>query len=247
MEHLIQQPASSYTPPTSPLPTDFTHLQQEQLQKSVALPFGASTKEHLYFVDPDWTFINHGAFGGALSLGFDQAAEWRKYAEVQPLRYFDRDLLPHLAHSVRMLADFINADPEDVVLLPNATSGLNIVLRGAIAQLDSTNDRVVLYDTAYGSVKKIVTEQCVLHNVALDIVPFPLPLPSAPEKATQLILQSLESAIDSRTKLVILDQTTSQTAINMPIVEMTRKAKELGVKRVVVDGAHGLLARNLDM
>ena len=247
MEQLIKQPHTIYQPPISPLPSSFTAQQRQKLSQVSSIPFGTATKEQLFFVDPTWTFLNHGAFGGALRLGFEEAEQWRRYVELQPLRFFDRDLLPHLADSVRMLSEFINAKPTDLVLLPNATSGLNVVLRSVISNLNASQDRVVMYDTAYGSVKKIIIDQCNKYNIQLDVISFPLPLSCNEKEAKEQLLSSLTDVIDANTKLVILDHTTSQTAINLPILEMTQKCKELGCERVVVDGAHGLLAKELDM
>jgi len=59
-----------------------------------------------FSLSTEWSFVNHGAFGAALECGQDLAKQWRDYSEKQPLRYFDRDLLPHLAYSTRQLADF---------------------------------------------------------------------------------------------------------------------------------------------
>ena len=53
---------------------------------------------------------------------------WREHAEVQPLRFIDRELLPLLAHTIREFAPFVKAQAEDLVFLPSATVGLNTVI-----------------------------------------------------------------------------------------------------------------------
>lgn len=63
-----------------------------------------------FSLSSEWTFVNHGAFGAALKSGQDLAHRWRHYSEIQPLRFYDRDLLPHLVHSTRILADFCRGD-----------------------------------------------------------------------------------------------------------------------------------------
>lgn len=37
-----------------------------------------------------WTFINHGAFGGALRCATLEAEAWRRRCEAQPLLFLDR-------------------------------------------------------------------------------------------------------------------------------------------------------------
>lgn len=246
MEALIKMPSSKYCPPVSPLCASFLEKREKALIAAKSTEFGHPTRENLFYVDSSWTFVNHGAFGGAIQVGFKESEEWRRYAELQPLRYFDRDLLPHLAYSCRMLAEFVNSKPSNIALVPNATSGLSSVIRGAVRRLQP-GDRVFVFDTSYGSVKKMIKEFCMLQKVKVDIVTFPLPLPNCPAEATETILSVIDSEMQQGTKVAIFDHTTSQTAINMPIVEITTKAKSLGVERVIIDGAHGLLARSLDM
>jgi isopenicillin-N epimerase len=68
-----------------------------------------------------WTFLNHGAFGAALKVGYDRAEQWRYHLERQPLRYFDRDLLPHMVYSARRIASFCNSSRDDITIIPNGT------------------------------------------------------------------------------------------------------------------------------
>jgi isopenicillin-N epimerase len=68
-----------------------------------------------------WTFLNHGAFGAALKVGYDRAEQWRYHLERQPLRYFDRDLLPHMVYSARRIANFCNSSRDDITVIPNGT------------------------------------------------------------------------------------------------------------------------------
>ena len=53
------------------------------------------------------TFLNHGAFGGVLKPALEASQIWQRHIEKQPLRFFDRELLPHLAYVTRRLAKFI--------------------------------------------------------------------------------------------------------------------------------------------
>jgi selenocysteine lyase/cysteine desulfurase len=94
----------------------------------------------------------------------DVANQWRTYAETQPLRFFDRDLFTHLVHSVAHVSRWINAHPSDVVLVPNATTGVNAVLQslakssdypfcGAAADDDGNTPVILLLDLEYGATK----------------------------------------------------------------------------------------------
>lgn len=206
-----------------------------------------------FLIDFDnWTFLNHGAFGGALASAVHRSDQWRNYLEKQPLRYFDRVLLPHLAHSARCLADFTHApDKRNVALLPNVTSGMNSVLAGHAREYG--NSAVcILWDTSYGSVKKMA--QHYYNNGNVIEIPFQskyLDKLSTAENPQQVFVEALEQFIGRNSSLLegkhtclILDQTTSNTALNTPVSLLSTLAKQLlRDVLVVVDGAHGLLAQ----
>lgn len=203
-----------------------------------------------------WTFLNHGAFGGALRTGFDRSEQWRRYLEEQPLRYFDRALLPHLAYSGRRLADFVQApNKQNVALLPNVTSGMNSVLAGHAREFGKSAFCIV-WDVSYGSVKKMAKQYYVNQNVME--IPFQatrMKQLSVSQNPEQVFIEALRGFISSNLTLLegkqvclVLDQTTSNTALNMPVKKLATVMKEL-VKDalVVVDGAHGLLAQDTNV
>jgi isopenicillin-N epimerase len=202
-----------------------------------------------FLLDPKWTFLNHGAFGASLRVGYERAEQWRYHLERQPLRYFDRDLLPHLAYSARQLADFCQAsDREALTLIPNVTYGLNTVIRGYVEKYQS-NAHIILWDTSYGSLKKIAAEYC---DKVTEV-----PVSSYFDRTHQLDNPSdifeqalsdniITNNVSTENALLILDHTTSNTAINMPLQSLTKFAKQRGML-VMVDGAHGLLANPITL
>ena len=113
----------------------------------------------------NWTFLNHGAFGLGLGAGLRRAERWRNFAESQPLRYFDRHLLPHVAHAARGMVDFVTTNEADAArmrgggtaMIQNVTSGMNAVVGGhhRMGGAGGSSSSVFYYDIAYGSNKKI--------------------------------------------------------------------------------------------
>jgi hypothetical protein len=58
--------------------------------------FGKEFLSNHFLLDSEWTFVNHGAFGAPLSEAYHLAERWRRHAELQPLRFIDRLLFPHI-------------------------------------------------------------------------------------------------------------------------------------------------------
>lgn len=223
----------------------------EEIYEPPELPFESGHHDSDDFMlDRNWTFLNHGAFGAALSVGFHRSEQWRRYLEKQPLRYFDRSLLPYLAYCGRMLANFVSAPRQQVALMNNATSGLNSVLSG-FARLHGPAAHIVIWDTTYGSVKKMAK-----HYFGGNVAEIPLQASyldklsgsTDPEQMLESVMVEFLSQLDWKDKnvLLVLDHTTSNTALTFPVQRLARAAKNLGVEMdVLVDGAHGLLAQDV--
>ncbi|VEU33894.1 unnamed protein product [Pseudo-nitzschia multistriata] len=203
-----------------------------------------------------WTFLNHGAFGASLRVGYDRAEQWRFHLERQPLRYFDRDLLPHLVYSARRLANFCHASRDHFTLIPNVTYGLNTILRG-YSDIHKEKSHVILWDTSYGSLKKMAHEYCPERVTEIPVSNYfdrcwddSLNDPSDVfEEALCDSVEKIKTENNNKqteNALLILDHTTSNTALNMPLEKLSRAAKEMNML-VMVDGAHGILAQDLHL
>lgn len=199
-----------------------------------------------------WTFLNHGAFGAALKVGTERAEQWRRYLELQPLRFFDRTLLPHLAYATRRMAKFVHLPKkEEMTLLPNVTTGINSVISSYFREYGKSG-HVILWDTSYGSVKKMANHYGGGKSMVTEI-PFQrlymsdLAKSSDPEGVfVQALRDSLSQSTASSDPLVILDHVSSNTALTFPIQKLAAEIKEWNSRALVlVDGAHGLLAHPL--
>ena len=84
-----------------------------------------------FYLDDEWTFVNHGAFGAVCRVAMTAAREWAEYAERQPLRFIDRELFPHAVAAIRAAAATLRAPARNVVFTPNVTYGLNVCIGSA--------------------------------------------------------------------------------------------------------------------
>ena len=248
VEVLIRESEDEYITPE--VPFDTFRVFEWATSSAKELDFGENARSE-FFIDSSWTFLNHGAFGGSLREITRYGDEWRRFCETQPLRFYDRVLLPHLVHSHRALGKFINCEPVDVVLVPNATTALNAVMRSLV---QGSDDNILMLDVGYGAIKKVCETVCRGLGATADVVPISESLLSAavddgePSSVDDILVGAVESSLQGNTtyKVVVLDHTTSNTGLNLPVEKIARVCKEYGCI-VVVDGAHGLLARDLDM
>jgi hypothetical protein len=239
VETLIRRPASEYVRPQ--VYDDLCrHVEARGAASAVdAFDFGLPAKAALFALDDDWTFVNHGAFGGALLPLLEEANVWRYMCESQPLRFFDRQLLPMVAHSVREAAAFFDCPATELVPLPNVTAGLNSVANSLNLR---PGDVVMCLSVTYGSTKKILQDACVRAGATLTIVPLPLPIASG-EAAVAAVRAALAAA-NGRVRAVVLDEITSNTALCLPVAALACACKEAGAL-VVVDAAHAMFAKDV--
>src|SRR2546428_314292 len=100
----------------------------------------------LFLLDPDINFLNHGSFGACARPVFEEYQKWQLELERQPVEFLGRRFVELMRDARAALAEYIGADAEDVVYVPNATTGLNVVARSL--QLEP-GDEVLATDHEY--------------------------------------------------------------------------------------------------
>lgn len=237
IEILIRKSNDEYSSPS--LYNSIKFNTDEIIKKSlINFEFGQHVKDSLFLLDNEWTFINHGAFGSTLAPIFHESIIWRYICEAQPLKFFDRDLIPMLAYVIRIMSSHIICPAHELIPLPNVTTGLNSIFNSI--QLEK-EDEVICFSLTYGSTKKMLNDLCVRSNANLHIIHLTLPILSNEE-----VINKLKLKLNNKTKLVVIDHITSNTAMELPIIELAKACKEVGAI-VVIDAAHSLFSQNVSI
>lgn len=180
-------------------------------------------------LDPTITFLNHGSFG-AVPLELQEVQDrWRRRLEAEPVRFMVRELPGALGGAREACADFLGADPADLVFVRNATSGVAAVLQSfPLAE----GDEILTTDHRYQAVRNAMSAVCARTGAEVREVSLPFPVES-PEALHEAVV----AAIGPRTRLLVLDWITSPTALVLPVHALVAEARARGVA-VLVDGAH---------
>jgi isopenicillin-N epimerase len=160
------------------------------------------------------------------------------HVESQPVRFFSREMEPLMGQARERLAAFVGADPAGLVFVPNATTGVNTVLKSVDFR---PGDEILVTDHIYNACNNaaaFVARKTGARVVTVDI-PFPI---SSPEVVVERVL----AGITSRTRLLLIDHVTSPTALVFPVADIIRECRSRDVE-VLVDGAHapGMLPLDL--
>src|SRR5207249_1019065 len=95
-------------------------------EKSGSVP---SQPASIWMLDEKTIFLNHGSFGSCPRPVLDYQTALRERLERQPIQFLVRELEGMLDAARTELAEFLGADADDLVFVPNATAGVNTVLR----------------------------------------------------------------------------------------------------------------------
>jgi isopenicillin-N epimerase len=183
----------------------------------------------LWPLDPGVVFLNHGSFGSCPRAVLEFQRALRERLERQPVRFFVRELEALWDDARQTLAQFVGAEAGDLVFVPNATSGVNTVLRSLTFQ---PGDELLVTNHEYNACRNALdfaAERSGARVVVADI-PFPL------QREDEMISPLLER-LTPRTKLALLDHVTSQTGLVMPLARLVRELAARGVD-ALIDGAH---------
>jgi isopenicillin-N epimerase len=202
------------------------------------LSFGRAMLAH-WLLDPDITYLNHGTVGAPPRRVLERQQALRDEMERQPSRFVLRELngeqpMPwrhesRLREAIGQVAPFVGSRPEDLVFVPNVTTGLNAVLRSVSL---APGDEVVISDLAYGAVALAAGVVTRDSGAILRTVEMPAPLRDAGD-----VVETIVRALTPRTKLVVVDHITAQTALVLPVATIAAECHARGVP-VLVDGAH---------
>ena len=183
----------------------------------------------LWCLDPSITYLNHGSFGACPSTVLEVQASLRMEMEREPVDFLATALPSRLDAAREALAVFLGAAPEDLVFVPNATAGVNAVLRSAIL---GPGDEVLLTNHAYAACRKTV--DYVAGRTGAKVVMAQLPFPCRDEEE---IVSAVMTSVSPRTRLALLDHVTSPTALILPIERLVNDLRTRGID-TLVDGAH---------
>ncbi len=189
-------------------------------------------------LDPAVTFLNHGSFGACPRVVLERQSELRAQLEREPVRFFVREMEPLLDEARTALARFLQADPAGLAFVPNATAGVNTVLRSLRF---APGDELVVTDHEYNACRNALDAVAEGADAVVRVVTIPFPI-AGPEVVTERIL----AAFGPRTRLLLLDHVTSPTALILPVAEIAAACAARGVD-LLVDGAHAPGTIELDL
>jgi isopenicillin-N epimerase len=180
-------------------------------------------------LDPSVTYLNHGSFGACPSAVLAEQSALRLEMEREPVDFLSGTLPARLNAAREALSAFLGADPADLVFVPNATAGVNAVLRSLEFEPD---DELLVTNHTYAACRKSI--DFVAARSGARVVVANLPFPCSHDEE---IIGAVMRQVSPRTRLALMDHVTSPTALILPLARLVSDLQERGID-TLVDGAH---------
>lgn len=171
----------------------------------------------------------------------------RKYqerAEARPDTFVRYEFRTHLLAEARQaIADYVHAPLDTCVLVPNASTGIDTVLRNLVFE---PQDAVICFSTIYPAFMN--TLNYLAERNEFSIYKIEHGLPSSDDEICNDFQRMLKRIAEDgkRAKLAIFDTISSLPAVRMPYERLTKICHTHGVLSCI-DGAHGLGQLRLDL
>lgn len=200
--------------------------------------FGRAMLAH-WRLDPQDIYLNHGTVGATPRRVLARQQALRDEAEQHPARFVLRETggyVPapwraesRLREALHPVAAFVGARVDDLVFVPNVTLAMNVVVQSFPF---APGDHAVVLDLGYGAVTRATTVAATRSGASVSTAVTPHPLRDA-----DAVVSAVLAACTDRTRLVVIDHITANTAYVLPVTAVAAACRARGIA-VAVDGAH---------
>ena len=193
---------------------------------------------NLWDIPPGLTYLNHGGYGYVPRAVLEAKASFFVEISANPMGVFCHELEDRLLPVRDRVADFVGAGRDELVLVENATYGVNVIANSLKMK---PGDEVLITEHEYGAVVNIWQRACAESGATLVTVDMPWPV-----EGDEQIVKSITDAITDRTRLLVFSHITSSSAMRLPAKWICSEARARGVL-TCIDAPHAPAVVDLDL
>ena len=198
--------------------------------------FGPGLRSTHFQFDPLYRPLNHGSYGAYPKAVRDKQREMQDATEARS-DPFIRFKIPSLLKQSRLaVAGLCKVDYKDMVFIPNATTGINTVLRNLTYE---AGDTILYLNTAYPACEKTILHIC--ETTAAQCARLDVTFPLEDSEMANLFREKI-SALQregKRVKVAMFDAVCTFPGVRLPWELLVAACYDQGVLSLV-DGAHGI-------
>ncbi|KAL8279230.1 hypothetical protein RQP46_008267 [Phenoliferia psychrophenolica] len=194
--------------------------------------FGAKFREQFWQFEQGWNNINHGSYGAAPTPVIKQMRELTALNAAAPDRWMRDESLGYIKglRDLRArLGDFVGCDASDIVMVGNATTGVNAILRSLTTVWEKGDKFLYFSTTIYNACSASLQYLVDTHpHLELGLVPIQLEYPVSHAQVIAATKKAIkdEEARGGRIRLGFIDALSSNPGVIVPWEELTKIFRE---------------------
>ncbi|KAK3374685.1 aminotransferase family protein-like protein [Podospora didyma] len=190
----------------------------------------------LFNFAPTYMPLNHGSFGTYPTAVLEYRQQLLRDWEARECIYAKWTYPKLLKESRALIAPLLGVDTDEIVLVPNATTGINTVLRNLVFE---AGDVVLFPSTTYSANLKTIQsleETTPVRGHQMSIV-----YPVEDDQVVELFRTNIEALVKDgkRVRVAIFDTISSRPGVRVPWERLVSLCRQLGVLSMV-DAAHAV-------
>ncbi|KAI0880536.1 PLP-dependent transferase [Annulohypoxylon maeteangense] len=215
-------------------------------KSGISAAFGQRALQHFDF-DPEYRNLNHASFGASPSAIRKKLCQFQDLAEAMPDQFIRYQAPDFLNESREAVAELLNAPTDTVVLVPNASVGVNTVLRNITWNEDS-KDEILYFSTIYGACGKTIDYMVDSSQNRVSAREIRLRYPLEDDEVIAALRDAIEASAKSmkRTRVCLFDTVSSLPSVRLPFERITEICREAGILSLI-DGAQGVGMIDIDL
>ena len=191
-----------------------------------------------FLLNPNLHFLNFGSFGASPKPVFETYQNFQKELELQPVEFMIEKAPLYLKNSRIALAKYLNCHEDDLVCVTNPSYGVNIVAKNLRLKPE---DEILTTNIEYGACDRTWKYYSEKYGAKYIRQKTNFPIQSKEEFVEEFL-----KGITPKTRLIFISNITSSTALRLPVEEICKAARELGIL-TFIDGAHGPAQVEVDL
>ncbi|KAJ6110917.1 Pyridoxal phosphate-dependent transferase major region subdomain 1 [Penicillium sp. IBT 16267x] len=202
-------------------------------------PFGHEMRQHFSFA-PEYRNMNHGSFGASPRAIRNKANALRDECETTPCRFIKYRFPTLLDESQAAISKFLSVPEYTIVLVPNATTGVNTVLNN-ITWNDDGKDEIIELDLIYGACAKMASYVCEYNQDKVRTREVGFTYPLEPSEMVTIFQKAISASRGEgyRPRVAIFDAISSNPGLRFPFEALAATCRSEGILSLV-DAAHGI-------
>jgi len=198
-----------------------------------------------FLLDENFIQLNHGAYGTYPKTVQQTLHEYQNRSERNAELWIRREARTELDKVRKVLAEYLNADEDDLVVVPNTTSGINAVFRSMVFNF---GEKILHFSTIYGAMKSLIQYVCDYSNGGVTSAEFEVNYPISDDDlvAAFEVFLNENHRPDSPFRIALIDHISSTPGVINPLERFIPLLKSRNIT-VLIDGAHAIGQITIDL